>query len=47
MEGSVEFLSENIKKPKLIELFYIGMSVVETDGRAGVRSRDHQIFSDG
>ena len=36
----------------LIELFYIGMSVVRTDGRAGgrsvgVRSRDYQIFSDG
>ena len=47
MEGSVEFLSENVKKPKLVELFYIGMSVVGTDGRAGVRSRDHQIFPDG
>ena len=32
----------------LIELFYIGMPVVWTDGRAvGVRSRDYQIFSDG
>ena len=32
----------------LIELFYIGISVVRTDGRAvGVRSRDYQIFSDG
>ena len=36
----------------LIELFYIGMPVVRTDGRAGgravgVRSRDYQIFSDG
>ena len=35
-----------------IELFYIGMPVVQTDGRAGgrsvgVRSRDYQIFSDG
>ena len=32
----------------LIELFYIGMPVVRTDGRAvGVWSRDYQIFSDG
>ena len=32
----------------LIELFYIGMPVVRTDGRSvGVRSRDYQIFSDG
>ena len=36
----------------LIELFYIGMPVVQTDGRSGgravcVRSRDYQIFSDG
>ena len=36
----------------LIELFYMGMPVVRTDGRAGgrsvgVRSRDYQIFSDG
>ena len=32
----------------LIELFYIGMPVVRTDGRAvGVRSRNYQIFSDG
>ena len=36
----------------LIELFYIGMSVVRTDGRSsgrsvGVRSRDYQIFLDG
>ena len=36
----------------LIELFYIGMPVERTDGRAGgravgVRSRDYQIFSDG
>ena len=36
----------------LIELFYIGMPVVRTDGRVGgqsvgVRSRDYQIFSDG
>ena len=32
----------------LIELFYIGMPVVRTDGRAvGVRSRAYQIFSDG
>ena len=35
----------------LIELFYIGMPVVRTDGRSfarsfGVRSRDYQIFSD-
>ena len=35
----------------LIELFYIGMPVVRTDGRAGgrsvgVRSRDYQILSD-
>ena len=31
-----------------IELFYIGMPVVRTDGRSvGVRSRDYQIFSDG
>jgi len=33
-------------------LFYIGMSVVRTDGRSGGRavgapSRDYQIFSDG
>ena len=36
----------------LIELFYIGMPVVRTDGRAGgrsvgARSRDYHIFSDG
>ena len=36
----------------LIELFYIGMPVVRTDGRSGgwsvgVRSRDYQIFLDG
>ena len=32
----------------LIELFYVGMRVVWTDGRLlGVRSRDYQIFSDG
>ena len=36
----------------LIELFYIGITVVRTDGRAGgwsvgVRSRAYQIFSDG
>ena len=32
----------------LIDLFYIGMPVVRTDGRSvGVRSRDYQIFSDG
>ena len=36
----------------LIELFYIGMPVVWTDGReggraVGVRSRDYQIFSGG
>ena len=36
----------------LIELFYIGMPVVQTDGRSldrslGVRSRDYQIFWDG
>ena len=40
----------------LIELFYIGMPVVRTDGRTvgwvvgrsvGVRSRNYQIFSDG
>ena len=32
----------------LIELFYIGMPVVWTDGRSlGVRSRDYQIFWDG
>ena len=31
----------------LIELFYIGMPVVRTNGRSGgVRSRDYQIFSD-
>ena len=30
----------------LIELFYIGMPVVLTDGRLGVRSRDYQNFSD-
>ena len=28
------------------ELFYIGMSVVRTDGRVGVRSRDYKNFSD-
>ena len=37
---------------RLNELFYIGMPVVRTDGRAvgrsvGVRSRAYQIFSDG
>ena len=26
----------------LIELFYIGMPVMQTDGRTGVRSRDNQ-----
>ena len=36
----------------LIELFYIGMSVAQTDSHSGgwsvgVRSRDYQIFSDG
>ena len=32
----------------LIELFYIGMPVVQTDGWAvGVWSRDYQIFLDG
>ena len=31
----------------LVELFYIGMPVVRTDGRLGVRSRDYQNFSDG
>ena len=32
----------------LIELFYIGMPVVRTDGRSlGVRSRDYEIFMDG
>ena len=36
----------------LIELLYIGMSVVRRDGRSlarslGVRSRDYQTFSDG
>ena len=32
----------------LIELFYIGMPVVRTDGLSGgVRSRDYQIFLDG
>ena len=36
----------------LIELFYIGMPVVRTDGRAGgrsvgARSRDYHILSDG
>ena len=32
----------------LIELFHIGMPVVQTDGLSGgVRSRDYQIFSDG
>ena len=36
----------------LIEVFYIGMPVVRTDGRSGgrtvgVRSRDYQISSDG
>ena len=32
----------------LIELFYIGMPVVQTDGLSGgVQSRDYQIFSDG
>ena len=30
----------------LIELFYIGMPEVLTDGRLGVRSRDNQNFSD-
>ena len=36
----------------LIEVFYIGVPVVRTDGRPfarslGIRSRDYQIFSDG
>ena len=32
----------------LIELFYIGMPVLRTDGRAvGVRSSDYHIFLDG
>ena len=31
----------------LIQLFYIGMPVVRTDGRSGVRSRDYQNFTDG
>ena len=36
----------------MIELFYIGTPVVQTDGQAGGRSvgeqsRDYQIFSDG
>ena len=32
----------------LIELFYIGLPVVRTDGRSvGVRSSEYQIFSDG
>ena len=31
----------------LVELFYIGMPVVWTDGRSGIRSRDYQNFSDG
>ena len=36
----------------LIELFYIGIPVVRTDGRLvarsnGERSRDYQIFLDG
>ena len=32
----------------LIELFYIGMLVVRTDGRSvGVRSPDYQIFLGG
>ena len=45
----MRFLSVAFGLPYLlIELFYIGMPVVRTDGRAvGVRSRDYQIFSDG
>ena len=36
----------------LIELFYIGMPVMRTDGRSvgrsvGVRSRDYQMFAEG
>ena len=32
----------------LIELFYISLRVLQTDGRSvGVRSRDYQIFWDG
>ena len=31
----------------LMELFYIGLSLVWTDGRTGVWSRDYQNFSDG
>ena len=31
----------------LIELFYIGMPVVQTVGLSSVRSRDYQNFSDG
>ena len=45
----MRFLSVAFGLPYLlIELFYIGMPVVRTDGRAvGVRSRDYEIFSDG
>ena len=31
----------------LIELFYIGMPVVWTNGRSEVRSRDYQTLTDG
>ena len=31
----------------LIELFYIGMPVMQADGRSGVRSRGYRNFSDG
>ena len=46
---AMRFLSVAFGLPYLlIELFYIGMPVVRTVGRAvGVRSRDYQIFSDG
>ena len=45
----MRFLSVAFGLPYLLtELFYIGMPVVRTDGRAlGVRSRDYEIFSDG
>ena len=43
-----DLLAKSRKAYLLIELFYIGIPVVRTDGHSvSVRSRDYQIFSDG